>query len=1130
MTTRIAVFTFAFLYGISSFTLAQSQTTGSISGFVEDATRGMLPGVVVTAQHNGTGLARSTIVTATGSYALLLLPPGKYAVSFSLDGFQTRNYREITVNATERVTLNVTLNLAEVTTSVDVSAEAPLVQTETTALGRVIDERMIASLPLPTKNYTQLLALSPGAAASIADTAALGRGSINISSSGARVVANSFTLDGVDANNIHQNLASENTVGSNGAPVPSTEVIQEFKVQTSQYDAQSGRNGGASINVVTRSGTNQFRGAAYWNARRDAWNANTFFFNLTRTPRPVLRQNQGGATLGGPLRRDRTFFFLGYQGTRQVNGASLSTSQRSLILPQLSDIRTPQALGSIFGGQSGRNGGVAVAPDGSNINPVALALLNYKLPNGQYLIPSPQRAGAGVNYSVSIPALFEEEQATINLDHSVSSANRVSLRIFGANTPQTRPFSQGLNPPGFESRQDLKNRNVALTNVWIFGSRTLNEIRVGRARPTGEITGPGGPFLQDIGMTRVNAETIPQIPGITVSGQFALGYGGSSPQTVFPTIWTVQDTLSLTRSSHTIRIGAEYRKYQTYQSEPIFRGSLTFLSFPDFLLGLPAGPGGNGTPFSNIQSANLASGVDGRDYRAFDASAFVQDDWRISPRLTANLGLRYDFMQFQSDLSGTTGNFDPRLYQPPPPGGQTSAGFVLPQGAPNPFNLPVVNSSLVDRNPARNFAPRVGLAYRLFERNSVVLRGGYGVFYERISNQMILQAGNTPNFRTSMSATGVDAAYASFQRPFLDIPPIEAHPRLPVLFAPPYSPTRPLLGGSPLDPLLSTPYLQQYSANVQTELMANMLLEIGYVGSRGTNLPVKIQINQARLASPETPVNGITVNTAANAVERVPFIGYSPNGLGQNQNSSSSRYNSLQTSVTKRMSRGLQFLASYTFARSVDNSSGSFGQTLATMSGDQADMEQAWGPSDFDRRHRVVFSFAYEVPAWGGRWSDTTFGRKFFNGWQLSGVALAQGGTPLTITDSQGARLYGVSTSRASWAPGATVETAQLSGSVKDRLNRFFNTAAFLPAGNVFGNTGRGILRGPGQKNLDLSIGKTTAVTQRVKAEFRLEAFNVLNLTNFENPNTEITSSTFGQITGTSSNSRLIQMGLRILY
>jgi hypothetical protein len=271
-------------------------------------------------------------------------------VSFSLDGFQTRNYREITVNATERVTLNVTLNLAEVTTSVDVSAEAPLVQTETTALGRVIDERMIASLPLPTKNYTQLLALSPGAAASIADTAALGRGSINISSSGARVVANSFTLDGVDANNIHQNLASENTVGSNGAPVPSTEVIQEFKVQTSQYDAQSGRNGGASINVVTRSGTNQFRGAAYWNARRDAWNANTFFFNLTRTPRPVLRQNQGGATLGGPLRRDRTFFFLGYQGTRQVNGASLSTSQRSLILPQLSDVRTPQALGSIFGG------------------------------------------------------------------------------------------------------------------------------------------------------------------------------------------------------------------------------------------------------------------------------------------------------------------------------------------------------------------------------------------------------------------------------------------------------------------------------------------------------------------------------------------------------------------------------------------------------------------------------------------------------------------------------------------------------------------------------------------------------------------------------------------------------------
>lgn len=754
---------------------AYSQTTGTISGFVQDESRAVLPGVDIQAVQEGTGLTRSTVSAETGTYTFTLLPPGRYTVTFSLPGFQTVNSTGVIVNATERVALNVILRVASSSTTVEVSAAAQLVQTDTTALGRVIDERMTVALPLPTKNYTQLLALTTGASAPVADTATLGRGSINISSSGGRLVANSFMLDGVDANNIHQNMAKENTVGSNGAPVPSTEVIQEFKVQTSLYDAQSGRNAGSSVNVMTRSGTNQFRGALFYYLRNDALNANSFFLNKTGTARPVLKQNQWGVTLGGPIKKDQTFFFVGYQGTRQVNGASPGDSQRSLVMPALPALRTRDALGAIFGGQAGRNGGVAVAGNGSNINPVALALLNYKLPNGEYLIPSPQRSGAGVNYSISVPARFKEEQITFNVDHDFSAKHRLSFRAFGSNDPQTKPFAQSSNPAGFPINQDFKNRNVVVTEVATITPKLVNEGRVGWNTPYGDITLPNGPYLQDIGMTRVNAVTVPQIPSISVSGSFTLGYGGSSPQTIDPTTWTFQDTLSLTRGAHTMRMGGELRKHQTNVYTAAFRGSVSFQSFADFLLGMPGGPSGTGVQFGNINSISLISGVANTDWRAFDLGVFYQDDWKMSPKLTLNLGLRYDYMTFMWDKLGHTGNFDPRIFVQPPRDGTTSSGFVLPENAPNPFGLPVVPKTLVDRNPNKNFAPRIGLAWRPLANRPLVLRSGYGIFYERISNQWILQAASTPNFRTNLSASGVDAAYASFQQPFRDIPAMEAH-------------------------------------------------------------------------------------------------------------------------------------------------------------------------------------------------------------------------------------------------------------------------------------------------------------------------------------------------------------------
>lgn len=1114
----------------SSNLVAQTTTTGSLTGSVRDQSGALIPGVEVKAEQEGTGLARSTLSTETGVYALAALPPGRYSVTFALSGFRTVINREISVNATERVTLNATLQIADVGTTIEVSASAELVQAETTTLGRVIDQRLTTDLPLPTKNYTQLLALSTGTASNVADTADLGRGSQDISANGARTGSNTFLLDGVDANNIHTNSARNNTVGSNGVPVPSTEMIREFKVQTGQYDAQYGRNGGASINVVTRSGSNDLHLVLYHYFRNDVLNANSFFFNRTGTSRPVLRQNQYGGTLGGPIFKNKTFFFVGFQGTRQVNGASSTASTTSLALPNIPEVRNRATLGQIFGGQAGRQGGVAITADGANINPVALALLNAKLPDGSYIIPSPQRPGAGTNYSLSVPARFEEEQITVNIDHDFTPNHKTSFKIFGANVPQTVPFTANLSVPGFPLFQDFKNRNASITYTSTITPRLVNEARLGYSRPAGSSNIANPVTVQQIGLNRFNSDKYTEIPQITVSGVFAMGYGASSDQKTIPNTFTYQDILSWTKGSHFIRAGFEARRYQTNLfNNAFFRGSLTFTTFADFLLGMPGGPQGNGTAFSNINASSVSAGQVTRHFRASDIAFYYQDDWKIAPQLNLNLGLRYEYLGAQYDKFGRTGNFDPRQFTPPPPGGQTSTGFVMPENSI--FNVPGlkrVSNTFLDSNDLNNWAPRLGLAYRPFTNKPTVVRAGYGVFYERISNNAILQQLSALPFFSFFSTSGAAISFASFQNPFPVLPPNEAHPVVPVIYGTPNNIDRPLRSVFALDPQSRTPYMQHYSLNLQHELIPNVLWEIGYVGSKGTKLPFQRIINQAVLASPSNPINGVTTNTAANAAQRVPYIGFSPTDLRQQQTGTDSQYNSLQTSITKRFSHGLQFLTSYTWAKSLDNISGP--GPNSTPSGDQNDLRQNRGLSDFDRTHRVVVSYLYEIPSWGFGLNDTAFGGRFFSGWQLTGVVAMQGGSPFNITDSTGGQLYGSNVSRANWAAGATAETAKLSGATGGRLDRYFNTSAFALSGLEFGNVGRNVLRGPGQRNMDIAIYKTTAIGERTKVQFRAEIFNLTNTAAFDNPQGNRASGAFGTISRTVNNARLIQFGLKLEY
>jgi len=1107
---------------------AWPQTSGTITGTVMDSTKAVIAGVRVVARGKTVDVQRETTTNGAGDYAFPFLPPGDYEIEFHRDGFASV-IATATLNVTERIAVNATLQPSTVTQRLEVTAEGDALQTESATLGRVVDDRAINQLPLSSRNFTQLLSLSPGTSAALNDATALGRGTQIISSGGARTTSNAIQIDGIDALNIHTNSATDNGVGSNGILVPSPEAIQEFKVQTNLYDAQWGRSGGANVAVVTKSGTDQLHGSAFEFFRNTDLNANSFFFNSTGSPRPVLNQNQFGGTVGGAVKRDKTFFFLSYQGTRQVNGYSGSTS---LALPPIPLDRSAASIGRAFAGAKPVHGTVTIAADGSNINPVALALLNLKNPNGSYLIPSPQIGGSGVNYTNSQPARFTEDQGVANLDQQLTTSNHLTFKLMLGTDPTYKPFGSA-NIPGFGSTQDFKEELYTLADTHIFSPSLVNDARFGVSRTIGTVVPQDRIPLSSIGMQRFNSSEYNDIPLITVTGAFALGYDVNGDQSVHPTAYTWRDTLSWVRGRHQIRGGVEARRYDdNYYSRNRYRGSLSIQSMADFLLGMAGAPvsqGGNGSTSSNINTADVASGIpDGAD-RITDLAFFLQDDWKVNSRLTLNLGVRWEYLGWPVDAFGRRGNFDYRLYQPPPDGGFTSAGFVQSNTAAHPLpGLPSVNPSLIDHQPDRNFAPRFGFAGKL--TNRLVLRGGYGIFYDQLSNQLgLLTSQSAPNYlRTSLS--GTSNAASTLQNPFPILPLSTQFPLLPVLYAPPYTNDHPALGLNSVDPNLRTPYIHQWALNVQWEAAKDTLVEVGYVGTKGVSLPDRRAIDQAVLASPQDPVNGITTNTASNAGLRVPYEGFSPEGLLAEETASDSRYNSLEASVTQRFSHGLRMLASYTFSKAMDDTSGGSTSIFSEVNGDEDHLWVNKGPSDFDRTQRFVVNAGYEIPRWGFGWNNTAFGRKFFSRWEVSGVAIAQSGTPFSITDSSGAAYFGVTGSTASFAPGAALANAELSGSVESRLTEYFNPVAFVKAGNYFGNAGRNILRGPSQRNLDIAVSKQVPMTERLNAEIRGELFNVMNMVNFANPSGAITSSGFGVVKSTTGNPRIVQFALKLMF
>ncbi len=1115
----------------------RAQTTGVISGVVTARDGAAIAGVKVSARNTASGETRLAATNQDGAYSFPELAPGDYAVTFAMPGFATV-VETATLNVTEHIAVNAALPLSTVVATVQVTSVEPLLQTESVTQGRVIDAVSTRDLPLATNNFTQLLALSPGASGVLNDATALGRGTQNIYSNGARSNSNSIYIDGIDAVNVHVNSAANNTFASNGTVIPPTEAIQELKVQTALFDAQTGRSGGSNIDVITRSGTDHWHASLYDFFRNDFFNANSYFLNQTGSPRPDLKQNQFGGTVGGPIRPKKLFFFFSYQGTRQVNGYSgLST----IVMPQIPANRSYASLGA-FGSTLGKTSysGPSIEATGANISPVAYALLNLKLPNGNYVIPSPQTSStSGVNYAVSTPSWFDEDEYTGSVDDQIGDNDHLAFHEVIAQQPQFQSVESTRYVPGFGLDQYFKSRLYSLSETHIFSPNVVNEARMGLSRLIGTVGFQNVFPLTDIGMTRFNSADFSDIPLIELSGSFELGYSVNDDQADTENTWQYYDNVSWLKGRHSMNFGAEMRRYQdNYYSNVDMRGSIDIISFQNFLLGLSGAPtaqGGNGTGHSDMYETTVSSGVVQRYDRLRDLAFFAQDNWKPTEKLTLIGGLRWEYLGMPTDLYGRDGAFYPNLYQPPPAGLFTSLGFVQAGNARNPVpGIARVSNTLTDTVDKLNFGPRLGVAYQLSHR--MVVRAGYGIYYDRLSNQLgLLESLSLPNYEesnqvnTAGAETQLDES-GSLANPFPTLPLRSQFPILPVL----YSPTAPnapaLVSMNDIDPKFGTPYYQQYGLNLQTQLSQGFMLEVGYVGARGLHLPVETEINQALLASAANPVNGETSNTAAAAL-RAPYLGFSNSGLLFLQTNTISNYNSLQATLTERL-HSAELLATYTYSKSLDTASGSSDASVFNnLSGDQTNQAQAYGPSDFDRTQRLAGRFVQPLPTPHWRLAQGGLGSRLFGGYSFAGTGILQSGLPFTVTNSGGASYYGTNTSRGSFAAGDTVANALLQGRTEKRLNEYFNTAAFVQSPDYYGDTGRNILRGPINRDFDLSLNKVTPIGEGVQAEFRAQAFNLTNTPNFANPASDVgTTSTFGVISATVGNPRILQFALKLSF
>ncbi len=1128
-------------------TQAQTANTGELTGTVQDSTGAILPGAEIKVLNEATGEARNVVSSTSGVFVAPLLSPGIYTVTVAKSGFKIAERKGIQINVTEIQNLPVRLDIGSVAETVEVSTDVALVQASSAALGSVVGEKEISNLPLVTRNFTQILGLEAGVQMPVTNAAEVGRGSgsstggSNSITAGSKIAHgnrqydNDFQINGVEVNDNQGNGVLGGVDVTGGIPTPNPDTISEFKVQTAQYDASFGRNAGAQINVITKGGSNQVHGSIWEYFRNEDLNANDWFRKLARQPRGRLRQNQFGGAVGGHILPSKLLYFGSYQGTKQSNGVAAACSSSVTGPANLTNDRSAAALGLAFGGQAGANGGTAVAANGSNINPIALTLLQYKLPNGAYLIPTPQTTlGTSGFSSFSVPCSYSENQFIGNLDYIQSSRNVVQARFFFDNSNQSTSFPSA-NVPGFDQYVVNRYRVGSVTDTFSITSRLVNEATFGLNSSIVKSPGHSPVTYPDLGITSPVQGA--KFLAIRITGSYALASGFDTAAN-HQLAYNFNDLLSYTQGRHTFRFGAGFIRQHIDPSGVQTPNGLTFNSFPDFLLGLPGGSAGNGTAFSNVFTSSSLGGYTGRQYRGWDFDAFAQDDYRINDRLTVNLGVRYEYIGQFSDNLGRNAAINPSLINPNPPSTGSLAGVVVAANYPGgtaslPAGVTVSSNNFASYggHPS-TVGPRIGFAFA--ETPKFVTRGGYGMFYSTPTLQNFFQSTQGQPWSQSISSTGAANVNASFANPY---PGSNLTPTFPTFL--PYSPTT-ALSQPTQDPNVRPGIVQTFSLNQQSQFTNSFALEIGYVGSLGQHLLNNRYINAAGFATVAAPIRGVTSNSTSNIATRVPYQGFSPSGFYQGQTEARNWYNGLEVTGRKRLSSHLQALVAYTWSKTIDTegTSTSSASSAAAPPGNPNVPNHIRGLTDYDRRHRFVASYLYEFPAMKG---DGMLKNTFVNGWQLAGVTTIQTGTALTPVTVNSKNYAGITNDLAQVSGACPSGGVATSGSVNSKVSNYFKTSCFSTAPIVdgsgttavtgFGNSGIGTARGPDQDNTDLSLLKRTHVkfpNESSNVEFRTEFFNLFNLPQFNNPGTTVSAATtFGKITSTSVSARVVQFALK---
>jgi hypothetical protein len=1150
--------------------LAQTASTGALTGTVTDPSGAVISNATVTITSLATGQSRETATDSNGAYKFSLLPPGNYRVKFSASGFKTVEVPSITVNVTETPVLNHSLEIGAQSQEVTVSTTAVTVQTENATVGGLVAGKTITDLPLSTRNFTQVMDFSPGVVANVASATAVGNGTQDINVNGSGSDQNTYLMDGVVTTNYGSGGAAQSGSYA-GIPIPNPDSIQEFKVQTSQYDAAYGQNPGANVNVVTKSGTNQFHGGVWEFNRNNFFNANDFFYKRSEASEglpnkpPTVKQNQFGGTIGGPIKKDKFFFFGSYQGTRQRNGigsngfASGITSVGLLPFNEpgvpFADARSDasagggsgsmhenfiaanpmcnyttyrQYLGCAFAGETdvlgflGLGTGTAVSPDGSNISQTFINLLRQteNIPqvkggfNNGYYIPSVRYDASGVPFcdvasgacavptTISQPTIADEDQFMINTDYVLSSKHTLTEKYFFSKDPQTQSFScilSGCYPGAPEDAhygaQSLVGRLTSVVTSNFVNEATLSFQRlylnvtdgVTVESCAGDGTTPlniipainNGTPCPIVAAAANNREDrlVPVVGGFTFPGSNwgAWQAGGNffSATKSIQNTYLTGDQISWNHGRHSFRAGAGTQRIQWNWAQPDReRGWIVAGNTAD-LMTSSSGVAQDGTPFVgnaffiNLTYRLLPNGsTNPHHWRVNEFWWFAQDDIKVSRRLTLNLGVRWEYNGWPTDMGGVFTNFAASeaglvntgsLFLSNPTG--TLAGYIVQSnynkalygdltGQYGTTGIRVNNNkTLLHGAPLNNFSPRIGLAWQPFGEK-LVMRAGYGMFFDRVYGNLLGDniLGNMPPYATGI---GTDPS-ETLQNPFVAQAFLGFIPR--TLAVTPGNATNgttlitDINGGNASgllvsgdNPAMRTPKVQQYNLDVQYEFARGWVADIGYVGTHGIHLydwnrdpnlaylvagapnaPTDTtNMNMERPASSfpmnnsanTNPATQVLTNTMGNFLGRVGYLGVNPGSLQQVETDGRHLYNSLQAQIRHHFSRGLMLQASYTWSSlKTDINASRAGAGIATPGNVLSGSSASNDPLNFRQQYGPAafnrpqrFVVSYSYDL---PWKSEDWKEKAVGGWSISGVTTIQDGLPFSVVDSSGGSIY----------------------------------------------------------------------------------------------------------------------------